>query len=107
MFAHRNADEEFLKEKKELFEETITAVREKILFQDTPPRLPVTVLEALLVGIAKNLKHVESEPRNVVENMYAKFRADSSFSDAALAEGLSKKDKVQDRLKAAKMAFSE
>jgi hypothetical protein len=107
MFAHKNATPKFLDQRKKLFEDTITVVRDKIFPDALPTRLPMTVLEALLVGVAWNLDALNVEPATAVRQKYEQLRADPNFLDASLAEGLAKKDKVDARLAAAKNIFGQ
>ena len=66
----------------------------------------MTVLEATLVGVSKNIKDLIAEPANVVEGYYQKLVADPEFSDAALREGLAKKPRVVARLARAVNIFA-
>ncbi len=106
MFAHRNADEDFIAAHKNLFERVSQFLAERVFTERPAPRIPGTVLEALMIGIASNIDALEAMPAEVARARYEELRADESVSDVSLAEGLSKKDKVSSRLNAAVRIFS-
>jgi len=64
-------------------------------------RLPTTILESLLVGTARNLATLEAMPVASARSKYRALLDDDAFSEAALTEGLAKKEKVITRLKRA------
>lgn len=105
MHKNRNPSDAFLQKKERLFRKTINVVGDKIL--DKPyPKLPISVLEALLVGVSKNVTALESESKARLKKRYKKMLAHKSFSDSELKEGLSQKSKVLARMNAAVSAFS-
>lgn len=106
MFKNRNADEMFIRERSELFSKVTKFLAEKVLTERPAPRLPGTVLEAVMIGVASNINSVENMSADDARLRYEKMRADDSVSEASLAEGLSKKDKVDDRLSAAIRIFA-
>jgi hypothetical protein len=103
---HRNASAQFLKKKEELFHRTVDCIADEIFDGESPSKLSVTVLEALLVGVSKNLDVLSPLSRAVVKQRYATLVSDPEFSDAALREGLSKKPRVISRLNAAIRIFA-
>lgn len=106
MYANRKAGEDFLSEKENLFLRVMEVV-EKIFPNGPDARIPTAVVESLLVGIAKNIDELESEASAKLRGRYDKLRDSEHFKDEGLAEGISKKDKVNDRLSAADNIFSE
>jgi hypothetical protein len=105
MFSHRNADETFINSRTALFERVARILAEKIIVERPPPRLPGTVLEAAMVGVASNIDALEQMGAADAQARFTRLRADESVSAASLAEGLSKKDKVDNRLNAAIRIF--
>jgi hypothetical protein len=106
MFAHRNADQAFIDAHTALFEKVTKFLAEKVLTERPAPRVPGTVLEAVMVGIASNVDAIEDMDTEDAKARYEELRADESVSEASLAEGLSKKDKVDNRLDAATRIFA-
>lgn len=106
MFRLRNADENDLKPRSALFERVTTLVAEKIYPDKDVDRLPGTVLEALLIGIADNIDALEGAEADDLQARWNEFRGHESVSDKSLSEGLSKKDKVDARLAAAREIFA-
>ena len=68
--------------------------------------MPGTVLEAILIGVARNIEQLEAADPGKVQEAVARFRLDESVSEEALKEGLSKKDKVNARTDAAIRIFA-
>lgn len=106
MFKHRYAADVFLDAKREIFKRVVKVINESIFEGTPPPRLPNTVLEALMIGVAENIAKSEALPKADLKLRYEQLRADESVSEASLAEGLSKKDKVDARLNAAIAIFA-
>ncbi|MBW9063834.1 DUF262 domain-containing protein [Rhizobium herbae] len=107
MSDRRNADDKVIKEHNDLFVRVVKVLAEKVMTDRPAPRIPGTVLEAVMIGVATNLDHLEASTVPHAQQLLAKFRADHSISDSELAEGLSKKDKVDARLTAAVNIFAE
>ena len=79
-----------------------------VIFGGTAPsKFPVTIEEALLVAVSKNLTVLASESPAVIRARYKELLAHNEFADAALREGLSKKPRVVARLAAAIEIFAE
>jgi hypothetical protein len=106
MQEHRNPTQEFLAGKAELFHRTTDFIASKVFRGKPPTKLPVTVLEALLVGAASNIDFVEDLTEARAAARYRTLVDHADFSDAALAEGLSKRPKVNDRMRTAIKMFS-
>lgn len=108
MFDHRSDPQVKLDERQVLFERTVAVIANKIFAGDEdPPRMPGTVLEAIMVGVARNLPHLEASTPQHVRPLYEEMRADDSISEESLAEGLSKPDKVEARFSAATAIFAK
>lgn len=106
MFEYRNADDVSINERIVLFERVVKFIAEKIITERPAPRIPGTVLEALMVGVATHINGLEQVSGNDANARYKILRADESVSETSLAEGLSKKDKVESRLNAAIRIFA-
>jgi Protein of unknown function DUF262 len=106
MHDNRYAGDQFLNQKRLLFDQTIDCVLDLIFSGAAPPKLSVTVLEAILVGVSKNIRTLATETDHVLQERYQKLVTDNEFSDTALREGLSKKPRVLARLAAAVSIFA-
>ena len=106
MFANRNMLPVKVEEKRQLFGRAVKLVSSIFPAQATPPRMPGTVLEAILIGVATNIDALENETVEQVRTRYAAFRDHPSVSEESLKEGLSKKDKVDARIDAAIAIFA-
>jgi hypothetical protein len=62
-------------------------------------------MEALLVGIGKNLDALETETNATLQARFKELQTHPDFSEAALKEGLSKKPRVIARLLIASNIF--
>jgi len=71
-----------------------------------PPRTPATVIEAAMIGIAFGRENVAMLTDEQLRGRFGELRAHNSLSPEFLAEGLSKPDRVEARLTAAKEIFS-
>lgn len=104
---NKNPTDEFIDKKRRIFHETVDCIDKKIFNRKAPPtKISVTVLEAILVGVEKNLDFLSTQSPDKVRKLYEKMINHSKFSEASLKEGLSKKPKVIDRLKLAIQIFS-
>jgi Protein of unknown function DUF262 len=106
MHRHQRADSDFLAAKRELFTETVAYIDEKIFASTAPPKLSITVLEALLVGVGANISLIAGDTPEVAVAKYRALTGHEDFSDSALREGLSKKPRVTERLETAVSVFS-
>lgn len=107
MYDHRYPNEHYLVEKRLLFQKTSDCIKEKIFPTSVPNKLSVTVLEALLVGVSKNIAAAGKASPAKLQGLYSKLISDSEFSDSALREGLSKKPRVITRLQKAIEIFDK
>lgn len=106
MFDKRNVDTDELEAKKQMFNSVASAMKE-IFIDHVPSRLPGTVLEAAMVGIASNLQHISELSPEGKRVRFEQLRAHQSLSAEFLAEGLSKPDRVSARLNAAIEIFAQ
>ncbi len=106
MHQHREPDHDFIVEKQRLFERTVEVVDRCIFDAKAPPKLSITVLEALLFGVGNNLDYLEELEAERVKALYESMISNPEFSESSLKEGLSKKQRVIDRLDTAAMIFA-
>lgn len=107
MHDHRHPNDKYLAEKSLLFTKTSDCIKNKIFPTGVPNKLSVTVLEALLVAVSKNIVAAEKASPAKLRVLYKRLIADSEFSDTALREGLSKKPRVIARLQKAIEIFGK
>lgn len=92
--------------KTELFNRVVRLVFEAIYDSKAPSRIPISVLEATLVGVARNLDVLEQmEPRELKRRQTAML-AHEEFSQERLSEGLAGRERLKGRLDAAVGAFA-
>jgi len=106
MYDNRDASQSFLQQKRSLFQQTVDLIWDQIFSGVPPAKLSVTVEEALLVGVSKNIQILATTTAAVLRSRYKKLIAHAEFSDTALREGLSKKPRVIARLAAAIDVFA-
>jgi hypothetical protein len=106
MHDHQDAKPEFIAEKKKLFEDTVNCIAGRMFQDSVPPKLSLTVMEALLVGVGRNLETLNDLPTPILLEKLNALLAHEDFSEASLKEGLSKKPRVVARLNTAVGIFS-
>ncbi len=106
MHEHQHAPEAFIGEKRTLFRGTVDCVAQKAFAGGTPPKLSLTVLEAVLVGVARNLGALKEATADVVAARFHALVGHEDFSELSLKEGLSKKPRVIARLNTAVRIFA-
>lgn len=107
MHRYQSPSDKFIDEKRKLFLRVIALFAESTFPKGFPERrIPTSVIEAVLVAIARNIDDLEHVERTRIRKMYEKTRKLPEFRDSALAEGLAKKDKVHARFNAAIKVFT-
>lgn len=106
MFDNRRISSGSLDEKRDVFTRTVELLSGRILTGNPPPRYPATVMEAAMIGIARNLNHAEAKTPAQLQALFGQLRSDPSLSSEFLSEGLSKPDRVEARLSAATSIFA-
>lgn len=101
MHTHRDADDGFIEAKRAIFKRTVDELAGKVFPEGPDARIPTSVMEALLVAIGENIDAVEALAAEQLRQRYDALRAAPEFIEEAVAEGLSKKDKVNNRFVAA------
>jgi hypothetical protein len=98
MHKHQRAPGDFIEGKRQLFIDTVTYIDDLVFRGKAPPKLSITVLEALLVGVGANMPAVQLDTPTEAMNKYDALTRHPLFAEAALREGLSKKLRVIERL---------
>jgi hypothetical protein len=98
---YRNPDEIFLNSKRNIFLQTVDIIVEKIFDGKQPKALSISVEEALLVGVSKNIDSLKLKSNKHVQNQYHNLLAHEAFSETKLREGLSGKQRLIDRISTA------
>jgi hypothetical protein len=106
MSDHNDLSPEAIEKKRALFNRTIDIVFKKVFEGKAPPKMSISVLEAVLVGVSFNLNFLESQTVNQVKALYKQLLNHEELSEEKLSEGLSGKARVHGRLNAAKKVFS-
>ena len=105
MREHRHPGDEFIEAKHKLFVQTAETVWHKVYGEIHEPG-PISLLEAVLVGVAANLTSVSARSPEEGSKMLKNLRNSEAFSEEALREGLSRRDKVQSRIETAMNVFA-
>jgi hypothetical protein len=106
MAERRNPDDAELEAKGALFNRVVAATFEKIYDSKAPPRGPISILEATLVGVARSIEEIEALSSEDVKKRHTKMLTHEEFSQERLSEGLSGKERLIGRLDAAVEAFA-
>jgi hypothetical protein len=106
MADNRRLDEADLSSKRVIFKDSLNIVFSKIFDSKAPAKLPLSVMEATLVGVAKNLSSLRNEDVDEIKSRYFRMLEDAEFSQEKLNEGLSGRERVKGRIKAAVSSFS-
>lgn len=101
MHEHQHEDDSWISVKRELFTDAVNIAGYAMLSGKVVPKLSLTVLESLLVGIGANLPEIKNFSESQLQEKYKSLLAHQEFSESALREGLSKKPRVIARLNTA------
>lgn len=105
MFENRNITDEEKNAKAALFKKAVDCLFEKAL-SSIPPTSASTIVEAALVGVARNITVLAGSKATEVKKYYQKLIGHPDFLEKSLVEGLSKKPKVIQRLNTAVNIFA-
>jgi len=106
MYLHRNAGGQFIDQKRQLFQRVISLLADQVFPDGPETRIPTSVMEATLVGMAHNIDRLEQLSADDLISRYNTLRNRDEFNEEAVAEGLSKVIKVMQRFNAAEEVFS-
>jgi len=101
----KNIEPHLLIEKQQHYNDVTRFLLTKVLMAQQPHSFGKTFMEGLLYGISKNYHKIKDETPIVLTKMLVKFLNLQEYSPENLQEGLSKKDKVIERLNAADRSF--
>jgi len=94
------------KDKRILLTKTVSAVLQKVYNGNAPVKTPLSVIEATIVGVARNIDRIENLSAEDVSQCYQRLLAHPEFSEQNLLEGLAGKTRVIGRMQAAIAAFA-
>ena len=97
---------EFIAQKRTLFQSTVDCIVQKAIGGTQLPKLSLTVMESVLVGVARNLPALQQAEATVVAQRFRALLGHADFSETSLKEGLSKKPRVIARLQTAVRTFA-
>jgi len=106
MAVNRNPSEEELNSKKKLFERTVTLVYESIYDLKSAGKTSISVIEATLVGVARNIDALTNLSADAVKGRHERMLKQEEFSVQKLSEGLSGKQRLIGRMDEAVAAFA-
>lgn len=106
MDENRHADVSTLDLWRHRFERTVDLIYNKILREEPLPKLSKATAEGVFVGVGRNIESLEGKGIRELKSAYTQLRKHKDYSVDNLKEGLSRKDKVIDRLKTAEQLFS-
>lgn len=106
MHDNREPSPEFIEEKRDLFRTTVKCVDEKIYNQEARPKTSITVLDAILFGVGKNIEYLSTQSSSAIQLYHKSMMNSIEFSEELLKEGLSGKQRVIDRLNLSERIFS-
>jgi hypothetical protein len=107
MFDHRNLIDVDIEAKTLLYSQTTNLVYEKIFDKTSATSLGKTFLEGLLYGVSQNLEKLKLETPEKVKTLFENFKLLPEYSVQSLKEGLSAREKVNDRLTSSKNCFAQ
>lgn len=107
MFENRELSPEKIDEFTSTYQDTIKLVYEKIFDKSSVTSLGKTFLEGLVYGVGQNIETLRDASSQKLKKLYNDFKNLPEYSVESLKEGLSAKDKVQERLKASKDCFAK
>lgn len=106
MHSRREMKDNDIGQKDLLFQRT-TAIVDRMFPEGPGERFPTAVVEALFVGVMRNINAVEDLSERDLQERFCELREANPFVKDSLAEGLSKRTKVFERLQKADEIFSQ
>ncbi|ENT5109167.1 DUF262 domain-containing protein [Pseudomonas aeruginosa] len=105
MRSNRSISVTEIDEKRQIFTRVIEALAAKLGKELARERLNLSLLEALLVGVARNIQTVEGLTQEQAAQRFKNLKENDEFTEEKLVGGLSKTARVMGRLKAAVQIF--
>ncbi|MDD4902325.1 MAG: DUF262 domain-containing protein [Patescibacteria group bacterium] len=106
MGRHRSDKDNGLKDRKQLFEDVLSLVFNKITDKKTLSKTSNAFVEGLFFGISKNLAYLKKLDDKTLKELFQKMSKLTVFREDNLREGVMKKMKVEERLNAVLSVFS-
>ena len=106
MFEKKKISDKEIDEKKKHFQKTIDLTLQKVFKNQKIEKLSKALIEAVLIGVGKNLGYIESLNQVEASALIQTLKADHQFSVESLKENLSQKNRVINRLKRSIEIFS-
>lgn len=105
MRLNRKLGDAAIDEKKDLFVRVVKAIREKLGAEIARVRLNLSLFEALMIGVARNIQNVDQLTADIMIQRFNTLKVHEEFTEERLVEGLSKTVRVLGRLNAAVINF--
>jgi len=106
MSAHRHDTADQIEEIAISFQRVMQVIYQKLLQEEPMPRISKATVEAIFVGVYRNLDALSDAPTQTARDSYSTLRNDELFSVGALKEGLAATEKVKSRLDRAVEIFA-
>lgn len=106
MSEHRHDTDEQIERTANEFRRVMQIIYQKALREEPMPRISKATVEAIFVGVYRNLDALLDAPPQKVSNCYSDLRSDQLFSVDALKEGLAATERVKSRLNRAVDIFA-
>jgi hypothetical protein len=103
--AKKSWGEEELILRKKQFEDTVSFLHDKVMDGAQLPRLSKATIEALLVGVGRNIETLESITKAVARKKLAELRSADEFHPNNLKNALTTKKKLVERMERAVKVF--
>jgi hypothetical protein len=103
---NKNITQDDAQSKRLLFSRTVDVVLNKIYGGSAPSKTPLSIVEATMVGVARNIDRIEQMRPEDVSRRYQHILEHEEFSEQKLLEGLAGKTRVIGRMSAAIEAFA-
>lgn len=107
MKLHKDEKSTWISDKSNLFLRVTSVTQKSLAHSVSRYKFSKTLLEGILVGIARNINIVEIESPNIVESKIHTLINDNLFSVQMLSEGLAKRERVVERLAKAQEIMSK
>ncbi len=95
-----------IEEKRKVFQKAIDLTYNKVFENKSIENLSKAVIEAVLIGVGKNLNYIDSISGEESQQLFHNLKNDPLFSPESLKEGLSQKGKVTNRINRAIEIFA-
>jgi hypothetical protein len=106
MADEKDCAQDQLEEKRQLFIRTVSIVYERVYNETGPSRIPISIIEATLVGVARNINAIGNLSAKEIKKRHDKMLQHEEFSEQRLSEGLAGKLRLTARIGAAIDAFA-